>query len=53
MNSENFTFSTEGYINQMKRMKTLVSDIKFFIPGHDALLFNKFPEVADGIIKIE
>lgn len=49
---KNLTFDTTGYITQMKRMKTLVSNIKFIIPGHDALLFKRFPLIADGIIKI-
>ena len=46
------TFDADGYVNAMKRMKTLVSDIKFIIPGHDGILFSKFPSVVDGIIKI-
>ena len=33
-------------------MKTWASDNKFIIPGHDALLFSKFPLVAAGVIKI-
>ena len=47
------TFDTTGYINAMKRMKTLVSNIKYIIPGHDALLFSRFPIIAKGIIKIK
>jgi Zn-dependent hydrolases, including glyoxylases len=50
---ENATFDTTGYVNAMKRMKTLASNINFIIPGHDALLFLKFPEVKPGIIKIK
>jgi glyoxylase-like metal-dependent hydrolase (beta-lactamase superfamily II) len=49
---KNATFDTSGYINQLKRMKTLASDTKLIIPGHDALLFNRFPMIAEGIIKI-
>ena len=47
------TFDTTGYINAMKRMKTLVSNIKYIIPGHDALLFSRFPIISKGIIKIK
>lgn len=47
------TFDTSAYVKSMVRMKTLVSDIKYIIPGHDALLFSRFPTVADGIIKIK
>ena len=46
------TFDTKGYIKAMTRMKTLVSNIKFIIPGHDALLFSRFPIISKGIIKI-
>lgn len=47
------TFDTKAYIKAMERMKTLVSNIKFIIPGHDALLFTRFPRITDGIIKIK
>jgi glyoxylase-like metal-dependent hydrolase (beta-lactamase superfamily II) len=47
------TFDKVGYVNQMKRMKTLVSDVNLIIPGHDAAVFTKFPKVAEGVVKIE
>ena len=47
------TYDPTGYINAMKRMKTLVSNIKYIIPGHDALLFSRFPIISKGIIKIK
>jgi len=47
------TFDTNGYIKAMERMKTLVSNIKFIIPGHDALLFSRFPIISEGVIKIK
>ena len=47
------TFDTNGYIKAMERMKTLVSNIKFIIPGHDALLYSRFPITSEGIIKIK
>jgi len=49
----NATFDTTAYAKEMIRMKTLASDSKFIIPGHDALLFSKFPLVAAGVIKIK
>ena len=49
----NATFDTDGYVNAMKRMKTLASDSKFIIPGHDGLLFSKFRVVAENVIKIK
>lgn len=47
------TLDPAGYVKAMKRMKTLVSDQKFIIPGHDAAIFERFPEVADGVVEIK
>jgi len=44
---------SKAYIEALKRMKTLVSDTDLIIPGHDPLVFSKFPIVADWIVKIE
>ena len=49
----NATFDASAYVKAMVRMKTLASNIKFIIPGHDALLYSKFPVVAEGVIKIK
>ncbi|HEY6976564.1 MAG TPA: N-acyl homoserine lactonase family protein [Chitinophagaceae bacterium] len=46
------TFDTSAYIKSMQRMKTLVSDTKYIIPGHDSKIFSIFPSIADGIVKI-
>jgi glyoxylase-like metal-dependent hydrolase (beta-lactamase superfamily II) len=48
-----YTFDPKGYVNAMKRMKTLVSNTDLIIPGHDGLVFSKFPKVAEGVVKIE
>jgi glyoxylase-like metal-dependent hydrolase (beta-lactamase superfamily II) len=48
-----YTFDPTGYVSAMKRMKTLVSNAELIIPGHDALIFSKFPIVADRVVKIE
>jgi glyoxylase-like metal-dependent hydrolase (beta-lactamase superfamily II) len=45
-------FDPVAYVEAMKRMKTLVTNPDFIIPGHDYLVFSKFPKVADGIVKI-
>lgn len=44
------TFDTTGYVKAIVRMKTMASSIKFIIPGHDALLFSRFPKISDDII---
>jgi glyoxylase-like metal-dependent hydrolase (beta-lactamase superfamily II) len=43
----------KAYVEALKRMKTLISDPDLIIPGHDDLVFSKFPKVADWIVKIE
>ncbi len=49
----NGTFDTTAYVQAIARMKTLASDVKFIIPGHDDLIFSKFPKISEGIIKIK
>jgi len=41
-----------AYVEAMKRMKTLVTDPKLIIPGHDAAVFDRFPEITDRIVMI-
>ncbi len=45
-------FDPVAYVETMKRIKTLVTNPDLIIPGHDNLVFSKFPKVADGIVKI-
>jgi glyoxylase-like metal-dependent hydrolase (beta-lactamase superfamily II) len=47
-----YAFDPKAYVDAMKRMKTLVKDEKLIVPGHDDLVFTKFPEVAEGIVRI-
>jgi glyoxylase-like metal-dependent hydrolase (beta-lactamase superfamily II) len=47
------TFDTTAYVKSMQRMKTLVSDSKYIIPGHDAKIFSIFPAITEGVAKIE
>ena len=46
------TFDQSAYVQSMKRMKTIVPNNKYIIPGHDARIFSVFPKVKDGIVKI-
>ncbi|MDP9046916.1 MAG: N-acyl homoserine lactonase family protein [Bacteroidota bacterium] len=46
------TLDPNGYVKAMQRMKTMVSDVKYIIPGHDARVFSRFPAVADGVVEI-
>jgi len=46
------TLDPPGYVKQMQRMKTMVSDDKYILPGHDAEVFSLFPKVEDGVVEI-
>jgi glyoxylase-like metal-dependent hydrolase (beta-lactamase superfamily II) len=46
------TFDPQAYIRQLRRMKTLVSNIDLIIPGHDRSVFSKFTEVSKGVLRI-
>lgn len=47
------TFDPVEYINAMKRMKTLVTNSRYIIPGHDGKIFSNFHAVKEGVVKIE
>jgi glyoxylase-like metal-dependent hydrolase (beta-lactamase superfamily II) len=47
------TFDTSAYVKSMQKMKTLVSNMKYIIPGHDSKMFSIFPNVKEGVIKIK
>jgi len=47
------TLDPAGYVSAMRRMKTLVTNPKYIIPGHDAAIFSKFRAVKEGVVKIE
>jgi glyoxylase-like metal-dependent hydrolase (beta-lactamase superfamily II) len=47
------TMDPAGYVKAMQRMKTLVTDPKYIIPGHDAKIFKIFPSVAQGVVMIK
>jgi len=51
--SDGGTLDPAGYVKAMQRMKTMVTDVKYIIPGHDAKVFSKFPMVADGVVEIK
>lgn len=51
--SQGGTFDPVAYVKSMQRMKTLASDTKYIIPGHDSKIFSLFPKVTEGVVKIE
>jgi glyoxylase-like metal-dependent hydrolase (beta-lactamase superfamily II) len=48
-----YTYDEKAYVSAMQRMKTLVDRQDLIIPGHDALVLERFPKVADRAVKIE
>jgi hypothetical protein len=34
-------------------MKSLAGEARLLVPGHDPAVFNRFPKIADRIVKIE
>ncbi|PWK79214.1 glyoxylase-like metal-dependent hydrolase (beta-lactamase superfamily II) [Mucilaginibacter oryzae] len=46
------TLDPAGYVKAMERMKTLVGNPKFIIPGHDDRQMEIFPKVAEDIVEI-
>jgi glyoxylase-like metal-dependent hydrolase (beta-lactamase superfamily II) len=51
--SEGGTFDNAAFVRSLQRMKTLVDDPKYIIPGHDATLFTRFQAIADGVVEIK
>jgi glyoxylase-like metal-dependent hydrolase (beta-lactamase superfamily II) len=42
----------KAYAANLKRMKSMVKDMDLIIPGHDPLVFSRFPKVAEDIVQI-
>ena len=47
------TFDQKAFIENLKRMKSMVKNIDLIIPGHDPLVFSKFPKVTEAVVKIK
>jgi len=43
----------EAYIEQLRKMKTLVNNPDLIIPGHDPEVMERFPSVANGVVRIK
>lgn len=46
------TFDTAADLRYFERMKEIASDETLILPGHDRAVFDRFPEVSPGILKI-
>ena len=47
------TLDAAANLQAQDRMRTLASDPRLVIPGHDPAVFERFPRVADRIVRIE
>jgi glyoxylase-like metal-dependent hydrolase (beta-lactamase superfamily II) len=47
------TLDAKSNLAAQDRMRTLASKPEFIIPGHDPAIFERFPAVAPGIVKID
>jgi len=46
------TLDAASNLRAQDRMRTLASDPRLILPGHDVLEFERFPKVAPGIVEI-
>ena len=47
------TLDAKSNLRAQDRMRTLASKPGFIIPGHDPAIFERFPAVAPGVVKID
>ncbi|MCO5949883.1 N-acyl homoserine lactonase family protein [Mucilaginibacter flavidus] len=47
------TLDQKAYLQNLKRMRGMVKNIDLILPGHDPLVFSKFPKVTEGVVKIK
>jgi glyoxylase-like metal-dependent hydrolase (beta-lactamase superfamily II) len=47
------TLDAASNLRTQDRMRSLASDPKLVIPGHDPAVFDRFPRVSDRIVRIE
>ena len=47
------TLDAASNLNAQDRIRTLASDPRLIVPGHDPLVFERFERVADGVVRIK
>ncbi len=47
------TLDAASNLAAQDRMKTIASDPRLIVPGHDAAIFARFPKPGDGVAKIQ
>ena len=46
------TLDRDANLAAQRRMRTIASEPTWIVPGHDQLVFTRFPSVTDGIVSI-
>jgi glyoxylase-like metal-dependent hydrolase (beta-lactamase superfamily II) len=47
------TFDSTSNLAAQERMKDIVKEVRFIIPGHDPAVFARFPRVSERVVRIE
>ena len=47
------TLDAASNVRTQDRMKSLASEVRLLVPGHDPAVFDRFPKVGDRIVRIE
>ena len=47
------TLDAASNLRAQDRMKSLASEPRLVVPGHDPAVFTRFPKVAERIVRIE
>jgi hypothetical protein len=47
------TLDAASNLKTQDRMKSLASEPRLLVPGHDPSVFTRFPRVSDRIVRIE
>jgi len=47
------TLDAASNVRTQNRMKSLASEVRLLVPGHDPAVFDRFPKVGERIVRIE
>ena len=47
------TLDAASNLRTQDRMKSIASEVRLLVPGHDPAVFDRFPKVAERIVRIE
>jgi len=47
------TLDAKSNLEAQDRIRSLASDLSLIVPGHDPAVFERYPRVADGVVRIK